>query len=87
MEVSVWDSYVRRSDGSIMHFDILVPSELTDEAQVFAYGKAYLRGKPFKTADFSARECTFCHIEYVTDDIADQIGKEGFFILELENCD
>ncbi len=26
MEVSVWDTYVPRGDGKVMHFDILVPS-------------------------------------------------------------
>lgn len=28
MEVSVWDTYVKREDGKAMSFDILVPSDL-----------------------------------------------------------
>ncbi len=39
MKVAVWDTYVSRKDGLTMHFDILVPSALTDEAKIFNFGK------------------------------------------------
>jgi hypothetical protein len=26
MEVAVWDTYVTKKDGSVMHFDIIAPS-------------------------------------------------------------
>ena len=35
MKVSVWDTYVEREDGKIMHFDILVSSELKNEQIIF----------------------------------------------------
>jgi hypothetical protein len=30
MKVSVYDTYVTRKDGKVMHFDILVPDPLGD---------------------------------------------------------
>jgi Domain of unknown function (DUF2024) len=45
MKVSVFDTYVTRKDGAIMHFDILVPDTENDYAKVHEYGKAYLATK------------------------------------------
>lgn len=47
MRVSVWDTYVRRTDGKVMHFDILVPSTVTNEATIFGFGKQYLNTRYF----------------------------------------
>ncbi|RYD82581.1 MAG: DUF2024 family protein [Sphingobacteriales bacterium] len=38
MQVAVWDTYVTKKDGSVMHFDIIAPSTIKDEATIFAYG-------------------------------------------------
>ena len=86
MKVSVWDTYVKREDGKLMHFDILVPSELNDEKIIFKYGEEFLKRKPFGTGELSSNECTFCHIEEATDEMINQIDKNGFFIIEMENC-
>jgi hypothetical protein len=45
MKVAVWDSYVTAINGTIMHFDIIAPSDLKDEATIYKYGKEYLRLK------------------------------------------
>ena len=86
MNVSVWDTYVKRESGKIMHFDILVPDELKDEKIIFSYGKAFLKSKSFRTGELSSKECRFCHIEKATEDRIKQIKKNGFFIIEMENC-
>ncbi|MEN8187762.1 MAG: DUF2024 family protein [Bacteroidota bacterium] len=86
MKVSVWDTYVKREGSKIMHFDILVPSELKDEKTIFDYGKEFLKSKSFHTGELSSKECTFCHIEQATDEMINQIKRKGFFILEMENC-
>ena len=41
MKVAVWDTYVKREDGNIMHFDILVPDYETNEQTIFNFGKDY----------------------------------------------
>lgn len=86
MKVSVWDTYVQRKDGKVMHFDILVPSELTEEETIFKYGKQYLKTKPFSTKQLSTKECRFCHIEQATEQIVSSIEDVGFHIIEMENC-
>lgn len=86
MKVSVWDTYVKRDDGNIMHFDILVPSTITDESKIFGYGNLYLDSKPFKTRKLSTKECEFCHIEQATNKIVNDIEMNGFSIIEMENC-
>jgi len=86
MKVSVWDTYVERKDGKIMHFDILVPSNLKNEYTIYGYGKEFLKNKPFQTGNLTSKECKFCHIEEASSAIKIQILKNGFFIIEMEHC-
>lgn len=86
MKISVWDTYVKKEDGSTMHFDILVPSELQDQQTIFAFGADYLNTKSFKTKDVSANECRFCHMEQATPEILESINNKGYAIIEMENC-
>ncbi len=87
MEVSVWDTYVDRNDGKQMHFDIIVPSSITDIATVLNYGHAFLSTKPFQTKNLTSSECRYCHIEQATEAMTSAIAAQGFYILEMENCD
>jgi len=86
MQISVWDTYVQRNDGALMHFDILVPSDLQDEETIFDFGKQYLASKTFKTGSLTAKECRFCHIEEASAEMVEAIKSKGFFIIEMENC-
>ena len=42
MRVSVWDTYVTKKDGTVMHFDIIVPEHIKDETLVYSYGRRYI---------------------------------------------
>lgn len=86
MKVAVWDTYVQRVDGKLMHFDILVPSTLSDQQTIFNYGKDYLSSKNFTTGSLTSKECQLCHIESATEEVALSINKKGYFIIEMENC-
>nr|WP_321233346.1 DUF2024 family protein [uncultured Psychroserpens sp.] len=86
MKVSVWDTYVKRDDGNVMHFDILVPSDVTDETIIFRFGNEYLRHKSIHNAVVSTKECRLCHMEYATQEVEEAILEKGYFILEMENC-
>lgn len=86
MKVSVWDTYVQREDGNVMHFDILVPSDTTNKESIFGFGKQYLKTKPFRTKQTSSEECRFCHIEQATEHMAASMENVGFHIIEMENC-
>lgn len=86
MRISVWDTYVKRKDSTTMHFDILVPSNVTDEQIIFDYGMHYLKTKSFQTKQLTANECRLCHIEQATEEMIASIKKKGYSIIEMENC-
>ncbi|WP_298423063.1 DUF2024 family protein [uncultured Kordia sp.] len=86
MKVSVWDTYVKRNNSKVMHFDILVPSSLTDEDKIFSYGADYLQSKAVEGKKITTKECRFCHIANASDEIIASIEEKGYFIIEMENC-
>jgi hypothetical protein len=86
MKIAVWDTYVERNDGKIMHFDILVSKEFTNKNKIFEFGKLYLENKPFQTGQLTSNECRFCHIEEATQLVINDILTKGFYIIEMENC-
>lgn len=45
MKVAVWDSYVTKTNGTIMNFDILGPVKIKDQSIVYNYGKEHLKSK------------------------------------------
>ena len=87
MKVAVWDTYVKRSDGRVMHFDIIVPETLKDTAVIYGYGREYLNTKNESNSSLTSKECRFCHIESVKPQWEQLILKYGYYIYEMENCE
>ncbi len=85
MSVAVWDTYVKKSDGSVMHFDIIVPSTLKDTVTIHRYGREYLTAKNEKDAKLDTEECQFCHIEDGGPDLRAAIQDRGYYILEMDD--
>ncbi|MDQ3143238.1 MAG: DUF2024 family protein [Bacteroidota bacterium] len=86
MQVAVWDTYVIKKDGIVMHFDIIAPENIKDEKIIHRYGQDYLRSKNQENQTLSATECSFCHIEQATSDMELSIQQKGYYILEMQNC-
>lgn len=86
MKVAVWDTYVTKKDGTLMHFDIIVPKDVVDPAIILDYGKKYLSIKGQSEQPLSAEECKFCHIESVRPEWEAEINTKGYFIYEMEGC-
>lgn len=86
MKIAVWDTYVTKIDGSVMHFDILAPEEIKDTAIIYNYGKDYLKSKGQEGQPLSSKECRFCHKETLRPQWEADIKKQGYFIIEMENC-
>lgn len=82
MECAVFDTYVTRKNGELMHFDIIVP-EKTEQGKVFDFGYEYLETKGEEGQSLTASECQFCHIEKAEPRIEEAIKSKGYFILEL----
>lgn len=87
MQVAVWDTYVTKKDGSIMHFDIIAPSEIKDTNIIYNYGKRYLKTKEQDGQPLTSKECRFCHIESVKPSWESEIIQNGYFIIEMEGCE
>jgi len=86
MKVAVWDTYVTRKDGRIMHFDIIV-EDGTSQKKVFEYGREYLKTKKEKGQKLTSKECNFCHTEEAKQEVESSIKEKGYYIYEMENCD
>ena len=87
MEVAVWDTYVKKKDGTVMHFDIIAPSSLRDTTVIHALGRDYLRTKGQEGQALTAKECRFCHVEALRPQWEELIQKQGYFIIEMEGCE
>ena len=56
-EVAVWDTYVTRKDGRVMHFDIIPPSIQRDTAVIHGYGRTCLESRGEGGRSLTAMEC------------------------------
>ena len=85
MEVQVWDTYVHREDGSVIHFDILVETGKADADDIFGYGLEYLKAKGEAGSAPDASRCQFCHIETPTAEAEADIRARGYHIIEMDD--
>jgi len=86
MQVAVWDTYVTKKDGSVMHFDIIAPEHIKEEEIIYTFGKDYLQSKKQENQPLTSKECSFCHIEKATDEMIISIKQKGYYIIEMQNC-
>jgi hypothetical protein len=86
MKVAVWDTYVTKKDGSIMHFDIIAPESVRDTNIIYQYGREYLKTKGQEGQTLSSKQCRFCHVRTIQSQWEEAIRQKGYYILELEGC-
>jgi hypothetical protein len=86
MKVAVWDTYVTKKDGSVMHFDVVAPEEVKDTTIIYGYGRDYLKSKGQEGQPLTSKECRFCHVRSLHPQWEADIKKQGYFIIEMENC-
>lgn len=87
MEAVVWDTYVTKKDGKVMHFDIIVPADLKDENVIHNYGREYLKAKGQEGQPLTSKESKYCHTEKIKPQWIADIREKGYYIYEMENCD
>jgi len=85
-KINVWDTYVTKKDGSIMHFDIIAPAEITDNTTIYNYGKEYLKIKGQEGQPIASEQCRLCHMENLKPQWEQDIADKGYFIIEMEGC-
>jgi len=85
-KVTVWDTYVTKKDGTVMHFDIVAPEDVKDTTVIYGYGKEYLKTKCQEGQPLTSKECRRCHVRDIQPQWEADIKKQGYFIIEMENC-
>lgn len=85
-KVNVWDTYVTKKDGKIMHFDIVAPVEVKDTTVIYGYGKEYLKSKGQEGQPLTSKQCRLCHIAKLRPEWETEIDLKGYFIIEMEGC-
>ena len=85
-KVRIWDTYVTKKNGDIMHFDIVAPKKIIEPGVIHEYGKVYLKTKQQEGQSLTSEECKFCHIESLRPEWEMEIDEKGYFIIEMEGC-
>lgn len=85
MECAVYDTYVTKKDGKIMHFDVIVESS-TPHEKAIEYGKEYLKDVGQDGQTMTQEECQFCHVQEAPKVVEDNIQQNGYFIQKMEGC-
>jgi hypothetical protein len=79
MECAVYDTYVTKKDGRIMHFDVIVETNTSHEKAI-EYGKEFLQQVEQGGQKMTQEECQFCHIQEAPPMVEKNIKDNGYFI-------
>ena len=85
MKIAVYDTYVTKKDGQIMHFDVMVPEETPPES-VLEFANTYLGSVGQAGQKCGVNECKFCHVEHAGPETEQSIRASGYYIVEMERC-
>jgi Domain of unknown function (DUF2024) len=85
MECAVYDTYVRKKDGGVMHFDVVVEANTSHEKAI-EYGKQYLENAGQDGQKMTQEECQFCHIQEAPATVERDIQAKGYYIQKMEGC-
>jgi hypothetical protein len=85
MECAVYDTYVTKNDGKIMHFDVVVEAS-TPQERAIEYGKEYLASVGQSGQKMTSEECQFCHVQEAPAFVEKSIKQNGYWIQKMEGC-
>lgn len=89
MECAVYDTYVTKKDGKVMHFDVIVEATTPEDKRLekaIQYGKEYLASAGQETQKMTQEECQFCHIQEAPPMVEKDITAKGYYIQKMEGC-
>jgi hypothetical protein len=84
MKVDVYDTCATSSNGSLLHFDVIVPSG-TDRHLAFRFACDYAVDLE-PGIGMKQERCNFCHSENSSAAMLSDIQRQGFYILPMEGC-
>jgi hypothetical protein len=85
MECAVYDSYITKKDGRIMHLDVVVDAS-TPHEKAIEYGKQYLSATGQGGQEMTQEECQFCHTQEAPPFVERAIEQMDYWIQKMEGC-
>ncbi len=85
MIIDVYDTYSKLENGSIIHFDVLLPGGSTKETAI-KFAREFLQEIGAPVEMLKQERCNFCHSQDAPGEIKSFIEKHGHFILQMEGC-
>jgi len=85
MECAVYDTYVTKKDGRIMHFDVIVDAS-TPHEKAIEFGQEFLQKVDQGGQKMTQEECQFCHIQEAPPMVEKSIKDNGYYIQKMEGC-
>ena len=85
MECAVYDTYVTKKEGRIMHFDVVVEA-CTAHEKAIEYSKQYLATAGQDRQKITSEECQFCHIQAAPPFVEKAIEQNGYWVQKIEGC-
>ena len=86
MKIAVWDIHAIKKDGSIIHFEIIVPADVKSITTIFNYCTKFFITKGMGKEPLSSVEYKIHHREAATTKIMSVIKEKGYCIIEKEGC-
>ncbi|MFT5757435.1 MAG: hypothetical protein ACI9LM_002169 [Alteromonadaceae bacterium] len=83
MNVHVYDTHVRTTTGSYLHFDVFVDDLHKKKVKKFA--QDHLAKLGITPDELELNSCQFCHNEIANPEIRAVIERQGHYILQLES--
>lgn len=84
MKIAVWDLYIKKVNGNVLHFNVVVHESKSKMEIVFNYANEYLKSIGVDSAEINVKNCQFCHIENLTDNMKSDIETSGYHIIEMD---
>lgn len=84
MQVAVWDTYVKKEDGHVLHFDVIVPETQKNADKILGYAQRHCHDQGVVNPSITTDECQFCHLEAPSEEMVRNIEAQGHFILEMD---
>jgi len=84
VEIHVYDTYARKKNGEVIHFDVFLPERDNDKA--FECAKEYLEQIGEDSNSFDQKNCRFCHSQEASEEVAEEINNNGHYIYKMEGC-
>lgn len=85
MSSHVFDTYAKKANGGIMHFDVIIDEQ--DPQKALDCARHWLESTGHGDATVTQETCYFCHsVDDTPAEMRRQIDAVGYAVYKLEGC-